>query len=60
MCMYIMQSTIIIDNDEPSSVKREMLVAIIFGVLKISQFSKRFNLEILLEESGWVHIFFIW
>ena len=40
------------------TVKREMLVAIIFGRFENITIWQRFNLEILLEESGWVDIFF--
>ena len=43
----------------PYTVKREMPVAIIFGSFKNITIWRRFNLEILLEGSGGVHIFFI-
>ena len=34
-----------------------MLLAIIFGGFENITIWQRFNLEILLEESGWVHFF---
>ena len=40
------------------TVKQEMLVAIIFGSFKNITIWQRFNLEILLKESGWGYI--IW
>ena len=39
---------------------REMLVAIIFGGFENITIWRRFNLAILLGESGWGQIFFIW
>ena len=43
-----------------STVKREMFVAIIFGGFENITILRRFNLAIILEESGWLDIFFIW
>ena len=40
------------------TVKQEMLVAIIFGSFENITIWHRFNLEILLEESGWRSYFF--
>ena len=40
------------------TVKREMLVAIIFGVFENIAIYQRFNFELLLEESGWGAYFF--
>ena len=45
---------------DDSTVKREMLVAIIFGVLKISQFSKDLTWRYYWKKVVGVHIFFIW
>ena len=45
-------------NTKPYTVKREMLVAIIFGGFENITIWLRFNLEILLEESGWGPYFF--
>ena len=43
----------------PDTVQREMLVTIIFGGFENITIWPRFNLELLLEESGWVgYIFF--
>ena len=41
-----------------STVKLKMLVAIIFGGFENITIWQRFNLEILLEESGWGPYFF--
>ena len=41
------------------TVKREMLVAIIFGGFKNITIWQRFNLPILLKESEWVRYFVI-
>ena len=41
-----------------STVKREMLVAIIFGGFENITIWQRFNLELLLEVSGWGPHFF--
>ena len=42
------------------TVKQEMLVAIIFGGIENITIWRRFNLAILLGESGWAQYFFIW
>ena len=44
-------------EDSINTVNQEMLVAIIFGDFENITIWQKFNLEILLEESGWVHIF---
>ena len=40
------------------TVKREMLVALIFGGFENITIWQTFNLELLLEESGWGPYFF--
>ena len=45
-------------NSLPSTVKREMLVAIIFGGFENITIWLRFNLAISLKESVWGSIFF--
>ena len=43
-----------------NTVKREMLVAIIFGGFENFTIWQRFNLAILFKESGWARYFVIW
>ena len=43
-----------------NTVKREMLVAIIFGGFENITIWQRFNLAILFKESGWARYFVIW
>ena len=53
--------TLVIAYNPPThTVKREILVAIIFGGFENITIWLRFNLAISLKESGWLHIFFNW